>query len=246
LSRSKKSQAQSKALSIYSALRSQNNKNKNNNIILFFRFNFISQTEAKGLNTFVGTFSLPALIFGSLCKLNIMSVNWTFLIAILIAKSVIFFVVLIGTFFVGQRAWGKAGLYAIFTTQSNDFALGYPILKAVYGLTHPDYPAYLYLLAPISLVILNPIGFIFMEIGHQESNPDRSRWKTVKGVAKGVATNPIIFMTVLGVIGNFVFKGTLPDFIDGFLASLGAAFSASALFLLGLRMVSKPESAFKV
>ena len=26
----------------------------------------------------------------------------------------------------------KAGLYAIFTTQSNDFALGYPILMALY------------------------------------------------------------------------------------------------------------------
>ena len=26
----------------------------------------------------------------------------------------------------------KAGLYAIFTTQSNDFALGYPILMAIY------------------------------------------------------------------------------------------------------------------
>ena len=204
----------------------------------------MSETEAKGINTFVGTFSLPALIFGSLCKLNIMSVNWMFLLAILIAKSIVFLLVLVVTYVVGRRAASKAGLFAIFATQSNDFALGYPILQAVYGQTHPDFPSYLYLLAPVSLVILNPIGFVFLEIGkHEETSPSeqRSQWKTFGNVAKGVATNPIIFMTVLGVIGNFVFKGTLPDFMDGFLTSLGAAFSSSALFLLGLRMVSRND-----
>ena len=83
----------------------------------------VSIQESKGISTFVGTFCLPALIFGSLCKLNMMSVNWTFLLAIFIAKFVIFFGVLIISFIVGKNP-GKAGLYAIFTTQSNDFALG--------------------------------------------------------------------------------------------------------------------------
>ena len=59
---------------------------------------------------------------------------------------------------------GKAGLYSIFVTQSNDFALGFPILKALYGQTNPEYPMYLYLLSPISLAILNPIGCVLMEI----------------------------------------------------------------------------------
>ncbi len=209
--------------------------------VLVFRFNFVSETEAKGINTFVGTFSLPALIFGSLCKINIMSVNWWFLLAILIAKAVVFILVLIVTYFVGRRASSKAGLFAIFATQSNDFALGYPILQAVYGHSHPDYPSYLYLLAPVSLVILNPIGFVFLEIGKQEGDESTSKWKTLANVSKGVATNPIIFMTVLGVIGNFVLQGHLPAFADGFLTNLGNAFSASALFLLGLRMVSRND-----
>ena len=45
-------------------------------------------------------------------------------------------------------------------------------------------------------------------------------------------------MTVLGIVGNFAFGGHLPEFIDGFLSSLGDAFSASALFLLGVNMVN--------
>merc|ERR1719322_493093 len=134
------------------------------------RFNFISETEAKGLNTFVGTFALPALIFRSLCRLNFDSVNWAFLGAILLAKASVFFSVMILTFLTTKESRiSKAGLYAIFATQSNDFALGYPILLALYEKTAPEIPRYLYLMAPISLAILNPIGFILMEIGKVRS-----------------------------------------------------------------------------
>ena len=139
----------------------------------FYRFNVLSETESKGLGTFVGTFCLPSLIFGSLCKLNFMSVNWLFLLAIFIAKAFIFFGVLIVSFVI-SRHLGKAGLYAIFSTQSNDFALGNPILEAVYELSHPDFQSYLYLFAPISLVMLNPIGLTCLEIGKQH---DASRGK---------------------------------------------------------------------
>jgi predicted permease len=69
----------------------------------FFRFNFVSDTEAKGLNTFVGTFALPALIFRTLCELNLTSVNWIFLSAILLAKATIFFSVMIITFFTASE-----------------------------------------------------------------------------------------------------------------------------------------------
>ena len=165
------------------------------------------------------------------------SVNLTFIFAVFLSKSIIFFGVMIITYIVGKRAASRAGLYAIFATQSNDFALGSPIVDAVYGKTHPNYVGYLYLMAPISLVILNPVGFVLMELGKHQEN-EITKWKKVKNVVKGVSTNPIIFMTVLGVIGNFIFKGELPNIMDGFLTSLGNAFSACALFLLGLKMVN--------
>lgn len=40
----------------------------------------------------------------------------------------------------------------------------YYIVLALYKHIHPDYVSYLYLMAPISLAILNPIGLILMEI----------------------------------------------------------------------------------
>lgn len=96
------------------------------------RLNVVTSTESKGIATFVGTFALPSLIFLSLAKLDFSMVNWIFLLAILLAKGLIFFGVMIVTILVSKPVnLGRAGIFAIFCTQSNDFALGYPISKYI-------------------------------------------------------------------------------------------------------------------
>lgn len=78
----------------------------------------------------MGTFALPSLIFLSLVELNWSKVNWTFLLAMLISKAVVFFAVLLISLFVARPLnVARAGLLGIFCTQSNDFAIGYPIGK---------------------------------------------------------------------------------------------------------------------
>lgn len=256
--------------------------------IYLFRFKLLSPSESRGLGIFVGNFALPALIFGALSSIEIGSVNWNFLLSILIAKSIVFVGVLFITILIN---WGKsiekAGLYAIFVTQTNDFALGYPIVLALYGQSHPRFPAYLYLLAPVSLAILNPIAFILIEIGTKLRSDNRNddvlnkdercvneidtgptpnehimqlekdksnhvnrkrvifadKMKTVLSTGLGIIKNPILAMTFAGIIfGTFVFKGEAPPAINNFLTTLGRAFSACALFSLGLGMVGKMKT----
>lgn len=97
------------------------------------RLNVVSSTESKGIATFVGTFALPSLIFVSLARLDFTTVNWTFLLAILLAKGVIFLGVIVVTVSVSKPIhFGRAGIFAIFCTQSNDFALGYPISEFIF------------------------------------------------------------------------------------------------------------------
>lgn len=92
------------------------------------RWEIVTQEQSSGLNTFVGTFCLPSLIFLSLATLDLSSVNWYFLGSILIAKTVVFASVAIITLLVTRPfSPGRSGLYAIFCTQSNDFAIGFPI-----------------------------------------------------------------------------------------------------------------------
>ena len=102
---------------------------------------------------------------------------------------------------------------------------------------------YLYLLAPVSLAFLNPIGFILMEIGKTQAIPGgpKSKVKIARKVMSGILRNPLITMTVLGILGNLLFHGNLPSVIHDFMATLGSAFSSSALFLLGLRMVGQGD-----
>ncbi|XP_041366937.1 integral membrane protein GPR155-like isoform X2 [Gigantopelta aegis] len=209
------------------------------------RTSLISPTHSKGIGTFVSSFCLPALLFKSMCELRFEQVNWTFLSSILIAKTVVFIIIIVISLVIKRPVnLGYAGLFAIFCTQSNDFALGYPILQALYQDTHPDYLQYIYLIAPISLVFLNPIGFTLMEIHKRrgttgvETGACTVAWQVVWSVV----ANPIVFMTAIGIAGNFAFKQTVPNILRDILQVLGNAFSATALFYLGLSLVGKVKA----
>lgn len=205
---------------------------------------------------------MPSLIFLSLSEIDLGTVNWRFLLAILISKSIAFFsVLLISLLVVRPLNFGKSGILAIFCTQSNDFAIGFPIVDALYSKIHPEYSAYIYLMAPISLAILNPIGYVMMEITNlqiknKEQSPPTSparcpqttdsRRKILRGkclvvvhTMRSIFMNPILLMTLLGVLGRLVFSNGLPVFISSILRVLGNSFAGSALFLLGVRMVGK-------
>uniref|UniRef100_H0XFN7 G protein-coupled receptor 155 n=1 Tax=Otolemur garnettii TaxID=30611 RepID=H0XFN7_OTOGA len=218
------------------------------------RANVITSTQAKGLGNFVSRFALPALLFKNMVVLNFSNVDWSFLYSILIAKASVFFIVCILTLLVASpdSRFSKAGLFPIFATQSNDFALGYPIVEALYHTTYPEYLQYIYLVAPISLMMLNPIGFIFCEIQKWKDSQNASQNK-VKIVGLGllhVLQNPIVFMVFIGIAFNFILDRQVPVYIENFLDGLGNSFSGSALFYLGLTMVGKikrlKKSAFVV
>lgn len=218
------------------------------------RANVITSTQAKGLGNFVSRFALPALLFKNMVVLNFSNVDWAFLYSILIGKASVFFIVCVLTLLVAspESRFSKAGLFPIFATQSNDFALGYPIVEALYQTTYPEYLQYIYLVAPISLMMLNPIGFIFCEIQKSKDTQNASQNK-VKIVGLGflhVLQNPIVFMVFVGIAFNFILDKKIPVYMENFLDGLANSFSGSALFYLGLTMVGKikrlKKSAFVV
>lgn len=201
------------------------------------RLGIVTEQQSSGLSTFVGSFSLPSLIFLSLATLDLSSVCWYFLLSIFLAKAVVFIAVLLITLLVTRPVDpARAGLYAIFSTQSNDFAIGFPIVYSVYKKSHPEFLSYVWLLAPVNLVMLNPIGFVLMELGKRKGE-GTSSLRVASSVLTSIVTNPVVFMTALGIIGNLLFNHTLPAAIYSLLNVFGSAFTATALFLLGLRMV---------
>ncbi|MBN3276303.1 GP155 protein, partial [Polyodon spathula] len=207
------------------------------------RANIITSSQAKGLGNFVSKFALPALLFKNMVLLDFANVVWSFLWSILIAKVAVFIIVCALTLLVAspESRFGKAGLYSIFATQSNDFALGYPIVEALYKNTYPDYLQYIYLVAPVSLMILNPIGFGFCEVQKWKvnKNPQQNKVKIVGVVLLQVLKNPIVFMVIIGIASHFILGQKIPAVMEQFLDGLANSFGGSALFYLGLTMVGQ-------
>ncbi|XP_077072409.1 lysosomal cholesterol signaling protein [Siphateles boraxobius] len=207
------------------------------------RTNIIPSTQAKGLGSFVSKFALPALLFKNMVLLDFGDVIWPFFFSILVAKVSVFFFVCVITLLVANREsrFSKAGLFSIFATQSNDFALGFPIVEALYRNTHPEYLQYIYLVAPVSLMVLNPLGFAFCEVQRWRNGElhQQSKLRVLGLVILQVVKNPIVFMVVIGLISHFVLGQKIPPFMEEFVDGLANSFGGAALFYLGLSMVGQ-------
>lgn len=207
------------------------------------RADIITESQAKGLGNFVSKFALPALLFKNMVLLDFGDVIWAFLWSVLVAKVTVFVIVCVLTLMVAgpECRYSKAGLYAIFATQSNDFALGYPIVDALYRSTYPEYLQYIYLVAPVSLMILNPIGFALCEVQRwrQASHPERSTVAIVGVVILQVLKNPIVFMVIVGIVSHFALGQQIPAVLSEFIDGLANSFGGAALFYLGLSMVGQ-------
>ena len=99
-------------------------------------------------------------------------------------------------------------------------------VQALYAKTHPDFASYLYLAAPSSLMLLNPLGFVLMELQRAGSSGKTAcssgkaagSWlETGQRVLTGIGTNPVVFMTFLGIVANGVFEHCLPNILEGIL-----------------------------
>uniref|UniRef100_A0A3Q0S354 G protein-coupled receptor 155 n=1 Tax=Amphilophus citrinellus TaxID=61819 RepID=A0A3Q0S354_AMPCI len=207
------------------------------------RADIITESQAKGLGNFVSKFALPALLFKNMVLLDFGNVIWAFLWSVLVAKVTVFVLVCVLTLIVASpdSRYSKAGLYAIFATQSNDFALGYPIVDALYRSTYPEYLQYIYLVAPVSLMLLNPIGFALCEVQRwrQASHPQRSSLGILGVVVLQVLKNPVVFMVIVGIISHFVLSQQIPAVLSEFIDGLANSFGGAALFYLGLTMVGQ-------
>ena len=92
------------------------------------RLGIISVTEAKGLSKFAMFPTLPAFIFRAIATIHFSKLKWMFVFVVTLSKCIVFAGVTLLTFLF-TRDIGKAGIYSVFCTMSNDLALGMPICK---------------------------------------------------------------------------------------------------------------------
>ncbi|KAL3969964.1 helicase MOV-10 [Sarotherodon galilaeus] len=197
------------------------------------RANIITSTQAKGLGT---------LLFKNMVLLDFGNVIWPFLWSILIAKVCVFFLVCILTLIVASPVSRYTANDSLPSTVPLDIE---PVVllhgEALYQSTYPEYLQYIYLVAPVSLMFLNPIGFALCENQKwkDQGNHQQSKVVIVGVVVLQVIKNPIVFMVVIGIIAHFVLHQTVPVFMAQFVDGLANSFGGAALFYLGLSMVGQ-------
>ena len=182
--------------------------------------NFVPPSNCDVLGGFLGKVALPALLFLGMSSLDWAVVKWSFLGGVILGKTVLFLLVLVVSWRVfgkDKKALARGALYGLFATQSNDFALGLPVIKGVFAATHASYVTFFYLTGPTQVAWINPVAFGFLESGKDRtpeeieesakaaegSTPLQIRIRETLKILKGVFLNPIIFCTMGGLLVRF-------------------------------------------
>ena len=99
--------------------------------IMARKFNWLPQ-DISALSVVVGRFALPAIFFMYAANLDVGSYNWAPIAAVMTSKLIMIavagFVAWIGRFEPLFSCWG---IFGLFLHQSNDVALGIPLIKFV-------------------------------------------------------------------------------------------------------------------
>ncbi|XP_046846937.1 integral membrane protein GPR155-like isoform X1 [Xenia sp. Carnegie-2017] len=203
------------------------------------RLGLITPKEAQGFSKLAIYPTLPAFIFRAMATINFKTVEWMFVLAVTLSKLIVFVVVTMLTLLF-TRDVGRAGVYSLFCTMSNDLALGIPILKPLYEKNHKDFLDCAYVLSSVNVALLLMIALIMMEFNYRRS---RNKSANLKGIVlktvQSIVTNPVVLASVSGIIVNFISKQKLPTYLDKPLMTLSNAFGGPALFFLGLSVVGK-------
>ena len=173
---------------------------------LFGKTNLYPTSNASAIGRLCGTLLLPVALFNAMATLQVTDEAWQFLIAVAICKGGLFFIVLAALAVIDKKEGkvGRAAIWSVFSTQSNDFALGLPIFQVLYGSSQPGFISFLYIVAPVNLVVLNPIAFILMEYSRKKKDGKKFDCESVGMVLKRVFTNPLVLLTFLGLILRYV------------------------------------------
>jgi len=132
-----------------------------------------SSSTKQELGSFATTIALPAQVVKVLATITASDIAWGFFSGVVLTKLAVSSLAFACTHVLDRspKSLSRSAIFAMFSTQSNDYALGLPIASAVFGNSQPHFPLQLYLLAPIQLAIITSGCLMVLECRHER---DRS------------------------------------------------------------------------
>ena len=211
--------------------------------------------DLKGMGFFIGSIAFPLLIFNTVATANIGAIDFGVIAACSLGKIAVMsltwllaFVAYLPHRSVGQRIL-TAAVFAFFAVASDDFAIGFPVIDALYG-DEVDMSIYITGNALVGSFLFVPITIIAFAIGGalRGNNGEASGCRAIgRTIIYDLVTNPVLVMTCVGLILKIIFAASstgslsakkLPSPFSNFIDLFTAPFGMSALFLTGTSLRS--------
>jgi predicted permease len=205
---------------------------------LAVRTRFFSEEATVYLTRFVFYFALSAMLFGFAANLDIAAIlSWPLVLAYLLGTSVVWLLVAV------VALWRGAGKEeAVFEAHTgvigNVGFLGIPMLALLLG---PNAVGPVLLVLAVDLIVFSSI--LTMSITGLRAG--RVSAQTFRILAVGLAKNPMIGSTVLGIAWGATGLA-LPGPVNEFMALLGAAATPCALFAIGASLAGRSAERLQV
>jgi predicted permease len=198
---------------------------------------YVTKDAGRGIGQLVGKIALPCLLFRAVATTQLDTVDMHVVITVAIAKLVALALASSVGYLKHLRDPDNltiAGVFGLFVTNSNDLAIGIPLVEALYPLK--DYPngpnvTYIYVFAVMQNVLVAPVYFVLLELGRAKTSGGEG--SIIKRVLQSFLRNPLIIMAMSGLVYNLAFGASLPKVIDDIFILLGNAFACGALFSTG-------------
>lgn len=220
--------------------------------------------DTRAVKFFVGNVAFPLLIFNTIATAKLGSIDFGVILACSLAKLVVYWSIWVASFCAyrpsrdrGQR-FLTATVFAFFAIAGDDFATGFPVINALYGAGMVVYIAANSLVGSLLMV---PMTLVLFEVGramqlrdsrspeHGGEEPGVSKLAQGTAIARNIATNPVIFMTCVGLcfqlfFGQFLvpdpsgLKLRLPEPFASIIDLWTGPFAMLALLSTGLSLTS--------
>lgn len=190
------------------------------------------------LTKFVFYFALPAMILLFAGSLNLADVlDWNFVGAYLVGSLAIYALATLVSFVRGLKV-AEAAIEAQCAVVGNTGYLGIPMLVLLLG---DKAIGPIMMILAIDLVFFGSLVVILIT----GSRDGRVKLATIKTVLLGIAKNPMLVSTIVGLTMSS-FEIRLPETGTSFLTLLGAAATPGALFAIGGSLASKSAERINV
>ena len=200
------------------------------------RSNMLAEPARKGVAALYARVVFPTMVFMGVADIDLAAVDRSMLVVILASKATLAALVVAYAYVTLRRSQGPgsalahAGAWAMAASHSFDVTLGVPLAKVL----HPSSVAYAYLNQSVQLVLVNPVLLMLMEASGTNGSNSSSLGKALREVV----TNPLVVMTLLGLLANIAFPAGLPAAVMAFGRQVASAGPFLGFLALGFAMGS--------